>query len=377
MQPFWHMLFPSPAATAATNPRASASEQGDSTYGSLGDQDSRHMFTPPSLPGHEQESRTTLGTVPEGAQPNDSSSYRRGSDNDSTMPSHPVIMLEGQVVHSSTPPLTTLPPGWPQAPQGTHAMARNSMIASTQPPTSHPFLGPSPNFTYQQQQQQQPPPHISPSSDDFAHLLYPQPLFLPEPTRPSPPSTLPTTSIRTNPNTNSRWTMPTMDPQASQSLTPIWDEDFPWPIATTTAQQQQDGMVTSSMPSTSMAAHHSQANMTSYGLPTASPPVPGTTTSHAQPLSSHPYTPLVQNYNHNITPPQQIIHSGLPLNSASQAYPTPQGEQQECSPTPIGHGVQQFGALGDQFPAWMLSEEGRGFVLSNAAAVAAGGRSQG
>jgi hypothetical protein len=334
------------------------------------------MFTPPSLPGHDQESRTTLGTVPEGAQPNESSSYRRGSDNDSTIPSHPVIMLEGQIVHSVTPPLPTLPPGWPQPPQSTQAMPRNSMISSSQPPTSHPYLGPSPNFTYQQQQQQQ-PPHIAPSSDDFSHLLYPQPLFHPESARPSPPSALPAASMRANPNTNARWPMPTMDSQASQSLTPIWDEDFPWPIAATTAQQQQSGMVTSSMPSNSMSAHHSQTNMGQYGLQTASPPVPGTTITHSQPLSSHPYTPLVPAYSNSITPPQQVINSGLAHNSASQAYPTPQGEHQGCSPTPVGHGVQQFSSLGDQFPPWMLSEEGRGFVLSNAAAVAAGGRSQG
>jgi hypothetical protein len=367
MQPFWHMLFPSP--TTISNPRASASEQGDSTYGSMGDQDSRHMFTPPYLPGQEQESRTTLGTVPEGMPAADSINFRRGSDNDSTVTSHPVIMLEGQVVHSSTPPLSTLQQGWPQPPQNHNRMSYNPVISTTQPPTSHPFMGISPNFVHQQSQ---PPPHISPSAEDFSHLLYPQSSFVAGPSRPSPPL-IPTST----PNPNNRWSMPTMNPQASQSLTPIWDEDFPWPIAAiTTAQQQQSGMVTSSMPShsmtppDSMAAHHSQGTMGPYDLPTPSP------ANLNLALGSHPYSAVEQTYSTS-APMQQ----GLPLGSTSHNFPAPheQEHQQEHehSPTHVGHGMQHFGSLGDQFPAWMLSEEGRGYVLQNAAAVAAGGRTQG
>jgi hypothetical protein len=367
MQPFWHMLFPSPIMTS--NPRASASEQGDSTYGSMVDQDSRHMFTPPCLPGQEQESRTTLGTVPEGMPAVDRTNYRRGSDNDIAVTSHPVIIIEGQVVHSSTPPLPTLPQGWPQPPQNLHSISYNPMNSTTQPPTSHPFTGISPNFTHQQSQ---PPPHISPSAQDFSHLLYPEPPFQAGPSRPSPPL-IPTT----NSNPNGRWSIPATEIGPSQNLTPIWDEEFPWPIAAvTTAQQQQAGLVASSMSShsmpqpDSMAAHHAQGTMGPYDLPTTAP------VTLDMPMGSHPYSSVGQTY--SLTAPMQ---QGLPLGSTSHSYPTPeeQERQQELddSPTHVGHGMQHFGALNDQFPAWMLSEEGRGYVLQNAAAVAAGGRTQG
>lgn len=214
MQPFLHIIFPNPN-TSQPHSAAPSSDPGDSAYGSV-DHDIRGAFTPPS---HDMGSRTFLGTVPEGMPTvHQNGMYNLQPDN-----AVPAIMLDGEMLHSSNAQMAPTTQAWDTTPYTTNPM-NPTLSAYDGEVTALPSVSTGMHMSG--------PPAIMtndatmPPPDDFSHLLYPEHAFLPDPPR---PAVLP----------NNRWSMP-MDPQASQNLTPIWDQQFPFPIETQSIANHYD-----------------------------------------------------------------------------------------------------------------------------------------
>jgi hypothetical protein len=220
MQPFLHIIFPLPNGSQPHS-AAPSSDPGDSAYGSV-DHDIRGAFTPPS---HDMGSRTALGTVPEGMQ----AAHRNSMYDMSLENALPSIMLDGRMLHTSSAQMAPTTQAWNNPPYTTNPMNPNlsayddgvSTIADVS--TGLYMSAPPAMMT---NETTMPPP------DDFSHLLYPAQSFLPDPPR---PPVMP----------SNRWSMP-MNPQASQNLTPIWDQQFPYPIEAQSIANNYDLALTQS-----------------------------------------------------------------------------------------------------------------------------------